>query len=270
MRARPPIVTLPSHWARFVALSLLTVTGASSAKTADDEGGSAAGKIAGETRSYVVTYHYNSIINRPAAEECPEGFATAPDPKKYLPNIDPAELKAMMADPAGQRKIADLVDHRAPGGRNICRNPWTEPDARMPVSQSKMGWGLDLDGGKRQPGCGHADLTSPDGLTGVDNQLSRVYACMEARRQTGYQPVFEDWLFHSILPFLAYGSLLGAAATLARYPETSLFVIAGASLLLLFIGIHNSWDTVTYLTLERARRRTETRRGESTAHPAPR
>jgi hypothetical protein len=45
--------------------------------------------------------------------------------------------------------------------------------------------------------------------------------------------------------------LLGAAATLARYPETSLFVIAGAALLLLFIGIHNSWDTVTYIALDR-------------------
>lgn len=86
------------------------------------------------------------------------------------------------------------------------------------------------------------------GLAGV------VYAALvvrRARRQTGYQPVFEDWLFHTILPLVAYGSLLGAAATLARYPETSLFVIAGVTLLLLFIGIHNSWDTVTYIALDR-------------------
>ena len=99
------------------------------------------------------------------------------------------------------------------------------------------------------PTLAGADLAlGASGLAGV------VYAALvvrRARRQTGYQPVFEDWLFHAILPFLAYGSLLGAAATLARYPETSLFVIAGAALLLLFIGIHNSWDTVTYIALDR-------------------
>lgn len=28
-----------------------------------------------------------------------------------------------------------------------------------------------------------------------------------ARHQTGYQPVFEDWLWHAILPFLSYAGL---------------------------------------------------------------
>lgn len=99
------------------------------------------------------------------------------------------------------------------------------------------------------PTLAGADLAlGASGLAGV------VYAALvirRARRQSGYQPVFEDWLFHAILPFAAYGSLLGGAATLARYPETSLFVIAGVALLLLFIGIHNSWDTVTYIALHR-------------------
>ena len=72
-----------------------------------------------------------------------------------------------------------------------------------------------------------------------------------ARRQTGYKPVFEDRLFHTILPLLSYGTLLGAAVVLVRQPEGSLFAIAGASLLLLFIGIHNAWDTVTYIALVR-------------------
>jgi hypothetical protein len=99
------------------------------------------------------------------------------------------------------------------------------------------------------PTLAGADLAlGASGLAGV------VYAALvirRARRQTGYQPVFEDWLFHAILPLVAYGTLLGAAATLARYPETSLFVVAGVALLLLFIGIHNSWDTVTYIALDR-------------------
>lgn len=61
--------------------------------------------------------------------------------------------------------------------------------------------------------------------------------------------MFEDWLFHAALPLTAYGSLTRAAAGLVRYPTTSLFVIGGAGLLLLFIGIHNARDTVTYIVV---------------------
>jgi hypothetical protein len=64
-----------------------------------------------------------------------------------------------------------------------------------------------------------------------------------------YKAVFEDWLFHVILPAIAYLCFLIGALALVRYPETSLFVVAGATLLLLYIGIHNAWDTVTFLVL---------------------
>jgi len=44
-------------------------------------------------------------------------------------------------------------------------------------------------------------------------------------------------------------SVLAAAFALSRHGLRSQFTIAGAALLLLFIGIHNAWDTVTYITL---------------------
>jgi hypothetical protein len=71
-----------------------------------------------------------------------------------------------------------------------------------------------------------------------------------ARRQTGYQLVMEDWIWHVVLPFVAYATLLAAAIVLRRYVVASLFVVAAVSLLLLFIGIHNAWDTVTYIALD--------------------
>jgi hypothetical protein len=70
-----------------------------------------------------------------------------------------------------------------------------------------------------------------------------------ATRQTGYKPVFEDWLWHTILPFPAYLTMLIAALEFVRHPETALFAVAAAVLLLLFVGIHNAWDTVTFLTV---------------------
>jgi hypothetical protein len=81
-----------------------------------------------------------------------------------------------------------------------------------------------------------------------------VYSAIVQRRalrQKAYQPVFEDWLWHTILPMLAYSALLVAGLLLQRNSADALFVIGAAMLLLVFIGIHNAWDTVTYVTLQR-------------------
>jgi hypothetical protein len=74
-----------------------------------------------------------------------------------------------------------------------------------------------------------------------------------ARRQTDYQPVLEDWLFHTDLPLVSYTALVIAALLLPGQETPALFVIAAATLLLLFIGIHNAWDNVTYIALELSR-----------------
>jgi len=78
------------------------------------------------------------------------------------------------------------------------------------------------------------------------------YAVVVMRRAHGqarYKPVFEDWLWHVILPLLAYIAVLAAGIMLHRVPAPSLFVIGAVTLLLVYIGIHNAWDTVTWVTL---------------------
>ena len=69
--------------------------------------------------------------------------------------------------------------------------------------------------------------------------------------QTGYTLVFEDWLFHTALPFLAYAIVIAAALTLVSHAVDAEFWLASAMLLLLFIGIHNAWDTVTFIATEK-------------------
>jgi hypothetical protein len=71
-----------------------------------------------------------------------------------------------------------------------------------------------------------------------------------ALRQTAYQPVLEDWLWHTVFPLVSYTALVVTAMVLPGNPALALFVIGGAQVLLLFIGIHNAWDNVTYLVLE--------------------
>jgi hypothetical protein len=70
-----------------------------------------------------------------------------------------------------------------------------------------------------------------------------------ARRQTGYQPDAADWMWYVGLPLLGYLLLAIASARLTAHPTTSLFIIAAIAILLLFVGIHNSWDTVTYVAI---------------------
>jgi hypothetical protein len=84
------------------------------------------------------------------------------------------------------------------------------------------------------------------GLVGLAGIVYAVIVARRMRRQTVYRPVFEDWLFHVLLPVAAY-LMLGGSAYLARFnARPALFVVGAATLLLLFVGIHNAWDAITY------------------------
>ncbi|MBZ5562970.1 MAG: hypothetical protein LAP13_11205 [Acidobacteriia bacterium] len=86
-------------------------------------------------------------------------------------------------------------------------------------------------------------------LWGLVGLFGIVYGVLVARRmkvQTTYQPVFEDWLFHVLLPFVAYAMLAGSACVARSHARPALFVVGAVTLLLLFVGIHNAWDAVTY------------------------
>jgi len=70
-------------------------------------------------------------------------------------------------------------------------------------------------------------------------------------RRADYNPDAEDWCWYVIFPILAYTALTTGAVLLRWRPLQSLFVVAASDLLLLSVGIHNSWDTVTYLAMQR-------------------
>lgn len=91
-------------------------------------------------------------------------------------------------------------------------------------------------------------------LMGACGVAGFVYTTIVMRRmvrQTGYQPVTEDWLFHVGLPAAAYLLLAISGLDLPRDPDAALFATGTAAMLLLFVGIHNAWDAVTYLVLVR-------------------
>lgn len=87
------------------------------------------------------------------------------------------------------------------------------------------------------------------GLTGLGGVIYDVIVVLRARRQADYQLVLEDWLWYTIFPLVSYTALIVAAILLQVNPAPALFVIAAATLLFLFTGIHNAWDTVTYIAV---------------------
>jgi hypothetical protein len=104
------------------------------------------------------------------------------------------------------------------------------------------------------------------GATGLAGLLYAAIVIRRARRQTGYRPVFEDWLWHAALPVVAYAALTGGAIGLPLREHEALFAVAAAALLLVFIGIHNAWDTVTFLVTTRLQR--ENQQAEPPVPPA--
>jgi len=96
-------------------------------------------------------------------------------------------------------------------------------------------------------------LTSAGVALSICGAAGVIYALLvvrHARRQTGYEPDAADWTWYVASPVLLYSSWAVSAIFLARQHTSALFAIAAVALFLLFLGIRNSWDTVTYVALE--------------------
>ena len=88
------------------------------------------------------------------------------------------------------------------------------------------------------------------GLAGATYIL--IVLWLARHRLSEYQLVLSDWLWYTVLPLVSYTALVVAALVLPSQPAPAMFVIASATMLLLFIGIHNAWDVVTYTAFERS------------------
>lgn len=76
----------------------------------------------------------------------------------------------------------------------------------------------------------------------------------------GYKPFLSDWIWSAVLPVASYLALAASGLMLAHLQSASLFMVSGVALLLLFIGIHNAWDVVVWMTTERHAHRERQRR----------
>jgi len=87
------------------------------------------------------------------------------------------------------------------------------------------------------------------GLSAIAGIVYMIIVLRRLLQSTQYQKVLEDWIWHVVLPFLAYIALLVAHTALRHDYQWALYAIGAVALLLLFVGIHNAWDTVTYMVV---------------------
>ena len=91
-------------------------------------------------------------------------------------------------------------------------------------------------------------------VAGVIGVVYIIGVIWHARGTTVYKPDVEDWIWYIVLPLLTYAGLTVAAALVATRTSGGLFAIAGVTIFLLVIGIHNAWDTITYIALQHTRK----------------
>ena len=99
-------------------------------------------------------------------------------------------------------------------------------------------------------------LAPPSWLLGGCGLGGVAYALLTVRRlrrplDDAYRPLREDWLWYAVGPLGAYAALVGAALLLPRSPTRALFGVGALLLLLLFLGLRNTWDVATYIALLR-------------------
>jgi hypothetical protein len=83
------------------------------------------------------------------------------------------------------------------------------------------------------------------GLAGSVYSLSTIWHA----RKAAYNPDVEDWIWYVTLPLFANLGLLAAAGALPWNAQWPLWLLAADTLTFLLIGVHNSWDTVTYIAV---------------------
>jgi len=88
------------------------------------------------------------------------------------------------------------------------------------------------------------------GLLGLASIAYLIRITFLTRKMTAYVPDLEDWTWFTILPLVAYGAILAGAIGLPTTWAEAPFALAAGVVLLLFLGIRNAWDVVTFLAIK--------------------
>ncbi len=141
------------------------------------------------TLGFVIRDWFTAIHESKFMDECPEGLNIGND--EFWWRSQPKDLRARITGNGLERASRRYweVMGRGPNGEDICMNPTLIKDPPLRVAEGKIGYGDNLDGTTdghaTAKTCKHDKYTSPDGKTGIDNQMARLVGCTFGWRKSG-------------------------------------------------------------------------------------
>lgn len=89
------------------------------------------------------------------------------------------------------------------------------------------------------------------GVAGLYGAYCAFRVALQMNRMWGAVSIadFDDWFWYAIVPLVAYVGVVAGSVMLFRSPIEAVFIIAGCTILLIFVGIRNAWDTVTFIAI---------------------
>lgn len=151
-----------------------------------------------ETIGLVVASKKLGVYETPFMDECPAGLAVGND-EYWWRSLTPKKREELTL--GGTREVAnavrqDLAMSRGPNDEQVCHFPESVQDPPLRTIEGEIAYGLDLDGidgnGPASQSCPHQDFVSPDGESGVDNQLYRLLGCSSGWRSFGFVSQVSD------------------------------------------------------------------------------
>jgi hypothetical protein len=151
----------------------------------------------GESRSFVITWMAAATDN--GENQC-DRMNTKPAQADYYALMTPERAgAARKALERGGGVSPEQLPYRGPGELNATLLPGIVPDPGLVSPQANVVRGFDLDGDRSveraQTNTGtHRSFVSPEGLSGIDNQLFTIEGCIEGWRRNGFLPMISNEL----------------------------------------------------------------------------
>ncbi len=141
------------------------------------------------TLSFVIRDWYTAMHESKFMDECPEGLNVGNEAYWWyeLPRKERAEITENGFKSHASRYIMEMA--RGPNQEDVCMNPTSIFDPPLRVVEGRFGYGENLDGTEdghaTAKTCAHKKFVSPDGKTGIDNQMYRLVGCTFGWRKSG-------------------------------------------------------------------------------------
>lgn len=139
-----------------------------------------------KTLGFAVTKWNTAIYEGRFMDECPEGLNPG-NKDIWWASMPPEVRRKIPVQPATQLRDANF---RGRNGEDVCVNPLSVNDPKLKTVQGKVSYGMNLDsnsdGSATPKTCKHENFDSPDGVSGIDNQMYRLMGCVYAWRSNGH------------------------------------------------------------------------------------